>query len=436
MRPPSASAGGPGSARRALAVVSVHASPLSPLGQGENGGMNLSIRRLCEGLAERGIPSDVFIRRDDPRAPAEELICSGSRLVRLPAGPPEPLSKERILGHLPEFTSALLAHADSERRAYRLVHSHYWLSGWVARRAVQRWEVPWVHSFHTLARTKAAAGLPDDPVRAEIEGVLVQKADRLVANSTVEELDLARHYGADPARICVVPLGVDMEEFGPRPTQPVRRTLGLGAQQRVVLYAGRLERLKGADILLEAVAELARRPGFEDVVVLIAGDDSGDGSAQSDHPGGERGRLEAMARSLGVEHRVRFLGAMPHDDLAALYPVADVCVVPSRTESFGLVALEAQASGTPVVASAVGGLLDVVADGVTGYLVEDRSPRAFADRLARILSDDALRLRLGDAARERAAGFTWKRSVDRLQALYDCVEDPEPAHLLESCGCL
>jgi D-inositol-3-phosphate glycosyltransferase len=425
----------PAGSRRALAVLSVHASPLGELGKGENGGMNLSIRRLCEGLAARGIPSDVFVRRDDPDAPTEELISSGSRLVRLDAGPPRPLAKEAILGHLPQFTSALLAHAASEARDYRLVHSHYWLSGWVASRAVQRWSVPWVHSFHTLSRTKVAAGLPDDPVRAEVEAVLAQKADRLVAGSTQEELDLERLYGIAPDKVCVVPLGVDVDDFAPRAVSAVRRRLGL-CGKRVVLYVGRLERLKGADTLLETVADLTSRPSFDDVHTLLVGADSGDGLRQSGHPEGERGRLEALAASLGVADRVTFLGAVPHADLADLYAVADVCVVPSRAETFGLVALEAQASATPVVAAAVGGLLDIVEDGVTGFLVRGREPRDFADHIARVLDSTVLRLGMGDAARERAAQFTWTRSVDRLQLLYDCVEDPEPAHALESCGCL
>jgi D-inositol-3-phosphate glycosyltransferase len=435
MHPPESSSDVRASSRRALAVVSVHASPLGPLGQGENGGMNLSIRRLCEGLAARGIPSDVFIRRDDPAAPAEELISSGSRLVRLEAGPARPLPKDQVLGHLPQFTSALLAHAESERREYRLLHSHYWLSGWVARRAVQRWDVPWVHSFHTLARTKAAVGLPDDPVRAEIEAMLGHKADRLVAGSTQEARDLMHLYATEPDKVCVVPLGVDMEEYAPRLSSGVREQLGLRGR-RVVLYVGRLERLKGADTLIETVAELRRRVGFEDVHTVVVGADSGDGQRQAEHPRGERGRLEDLATALGVADAVSFLGALPHAELADLYALADVCVVPSRAESFGLVALEAQASGTPVVASAVGGLLDIVEDDVTGYLVEDRDPRAFADRIARILDDTALRLRMGDAARDRAQHFTWTRSVDRLQSLYDCVEDPVPAHPLETCGCL
>jgi D-inositol-3-phosphate glycosyltransferase len=426
---------GPNRARRAIAVLSVHASPVGRLGQGENGGMNLAIRELCAGLSARGIPTDVFVRRDDAAAPAEQLLAPGSRLVRLDAGPPRPLPKGRLVAELPLVTRALLAHVASEGRQYRLVHSHYWLSGWVARRAAQVWEVPWVHSFHTLARMKAAAGLPDEPSRGEAESVLIRAADRLVAMSPAEEQALVELYGADADRVCVVPPGVDMDQYSPRPTGRVRRRLGL-LDRRVVVYAGRLEPLKGADLLVEAVARLLQRPGFDDVVALVCGEDSGDGRRQARHAGGERARLEALARERGLEGRVRFLGAVPPRHLADLYAMADVCVVPSHTESFGLVALEAQASGTPVVAAAVGGLVEVVENGVTGYLIDGRDPDAFAARIGDLLEQPTLRERMGAAARTRAAGYTWDRSVERLIALYDCVESPEPVGALESCGCL
>jgi D-inositol-3-phosphate glycosyltransferase len=426
---------GPSGARRAVAVLSVHASPVGRLGQGENGGMNLTIRQLCAGLSARGVPTDVFVRRDDPRAPAEELLAPGSRLVRLDAGAPEPLPKGRLVSELPLFTRALLEHVASERRVYRLVHSHYWLSGWVARRAAQRWGVPWVHSYHTLARMKAAAGMPDEPLRGEAEEVIARAADRLVAMSPAEERALIDLYGVDPETVCVVPPGVDMEQYAPRPTVGTRTRLGL-VGGRVVVYAGRLERLKGADLFVEAVAELMQRPGFDDVVALVCGGDSGDGRRQARHAGGERGRLEDLVRGRGLESRVRFLGAVPPRRLADLYALAEVCVVPSHTESFGLVALEAQASGTPVVATAVGGLVDVVEDGVTGFLIEGRDPSAFAGRIGELLESPALRERMGTAARERAARYTWDRAVERLLALYDCVEFPESAGALESCGCL
>ena len=416
-------------------MLSVHASPLAELGVGEHGGMRRVVRRLCEGLAAAGIPSDVFVRRDDPRSPSEELLAPGSRLVRLSAGPPEPMPKRAVLDVLPAFTRALLEHAESERRSYRLVHAHYWLSGFVGRRAAQRWEVPLVQSFHTLARLKTSAGLPADPDRAEVEQILVRSADRLVALSPSEEDALVGLYAADPERVCVVPPGVDLERFSPRPTAGLRRALDL-LHRRVVLYAGRLERLKGPDTLIEAMAALAARPGFADVVTLIAGDDSSDGRNESGHPGGERGRLAALAAEQGIGDRVRFLGAVAEAELADLYALADVCVVPSHTETFGLVALEAQASGTPVVAAAVGGLTDIVVDGVTGRLVTGRDPAGWAAAIAGLLGAGALRDQMGAAARDHAARYTWARATDRLRALYDCVEEPAGVHAEEACGCL
>lgn len=426
---------GPPRHRRAIAVLSIHTSPLGELGRGENGGMNLTVRRLCEELAAQGVPSDVFVRREDPASPAERLIAPGSRLVLLDAGPARLLPKAEVLAHLPVLTKRLLDHAASEGREYRLVHSHYWLSGFVASRAAQRWRIPWVHSAHTLARLKALVGLPLDVERAAIEQVLVGRADRMVANSEAEAEALASLYGANPEDICIVPPGVDAELFAPRPLTPLRQRYGT-IGHRTVLYAGRLERLKGLDLLLEALAELHARPGFDDVVLLCAGEDSGDGVVEAGHPAGERGRLEARAAELGIGPAVRFLGAVPATELAGLDALADVVAVPSLTETFGLVALEALAAGTPVVASAVGGLRDVVKDGVSGRLVEGRDPVRFADALAGILGDPAERARLGEGARRHAQTFTWRRATERLLGLYDCVEAPAALGALETCACV
>jgi D-inositol-3-phosphate glycosyltransferase len=426
---------GPTRDPEAIAVLSVHASPLGELGRDENGGMNLAVRRLCEELSFRGVPTDVFVRREDPRSPSEQLIAPGSRQVLLEAGPPHPLPKSDVLAHLPQFATALLAHAASERRVYRLVHSHYWLSGFVGARVTQRWAIPWVHSAHTLARLKAQVGLTVDPERTAVEGVVMRGADRLVAASQAEAAALAELYDVDPHDICVVPPGVDAEQFAPRPTAALRaryRTHG----RRVILCAGRLERLKGIDLLLEALADLRRRPGFNDVLLLCAGGDSGDGRRESGHPAGERGRLAARARELGLVGRVRFLGPLPREELAALDALAHVVAVPSLTETFGLVALEAQAAGTPVVASAVGGLLDVVKDGVGGRLVEGRDPVRFADALADVLTDPSLRARLGRDGRRHAESFTWSRAADRLLALYECVESVPERVSAETCACL
>ncbi len=403
-------------------MISMHASPLGALGRGENGGGNLAVRRLCEGLAESGIPTDVFVRRDNPASPAEEMIAPMSRLVRLPVGPASPLPKGDLVAHVDAFSRAVIAHAASERRHYLVVHGHYWLGGLIAQQLRDAWQVPWVQSFHTLARAKARVGLPLDQPRAAAEARLAAAADRLVTGSVAEAKDLMRLYGASRTRICVAHPGVDLRVLHPRDSAALRSELGLEGH-RVLLFAGRLEPLKGADTLLDAVAQLGEDRRFDDVVTLVIGEDSGDGAAA----GGERRRLEAVAGDNGLGSRVRFLGAVEHEDLADYYALADICVVPSRTETFGLVALEAQALGTPVVASAVGGLTEIIEDGGTGILVAGREPSAFAEAIARLLDDAPLRDRMGAAASVRAASFTWTRAVDRLAAIYRRVTRPDVA---------
>jgi D-inositol-3-phosphate glycosyltransferase len=405
----------PQTGARAVAVISVHASPLSDLGSGENGGMNLAIRRLCEGLSLRGVPTDVFVRRDGP-GPDEELIAPLSRLVRLPVGPPQSLRKEEVRALLDEFTVATIRHAESERRSYRAIHGHYWHGGLVGRSLRDAWDVAWVQSFHTLALTKARAGLPLDALRAQAEGELAAQADRLVAASAAEAKDLIRLYRASRDRICVAQPGVDPRLFAEHDGSALRRSLGL-EDARVALFAGRLEPLKGTQILLDAAARLRTRSEYTDLAVVIAGDDSGDG-ANHDRAG-ERARLERHAARIGLADRVRFVGAVPHERLAEYYAMADVCVVPSLTESFGLVALEAQAVGTPVVAASVGGLREVVEDGVTGFLVEGHEPEDYARAIADVLDDPVRGAEMGEEARRRAGRFTWLRAVDRLAAIYD-----------------
>lgn len=401
-----------------VAVISVHTSPLAPLGRRENGGMNLAVRRVCEGLSARGYPTDVFVRREDRSSPDEELIAPMSRLVRLRVGPSAPIAKGDVRALCDEFTTAVLEHAASEQRWYRLIHAHYWLGGIVSRSLREEWDAPWVQSFHTLARTKARAGLPLDAVRSHAEAELIVDADRVVAGSVAEARDLIRLYGASRDRICVAQPGVDPRLTLPARPEGLRRRLHL-ADRRVVLFCGRLEPLKGADTLVDAIATLTADPDFSDVAVLVVGEDSGDARLA----GGERARLKERVRDSGLADRVRFLGAVSHDRVADYFALADVCVVPSRTESFGLVALEAQAMGTPVVAAAVGGLTEIVVDGVTGILVRDRDPRRYAEAIATVLADPARREAMGEAARHRAAGFTWTRAVDRLLSIYERVTD-------------
>jgi len=405
----------PDAGSHAVAIISVHASPLSDLGSGENGGMNLAIRRLCEGLSLRGVPTDVFVRRDGA-GPDEQLIAPLSRLIRLPVGPARVLPKEDVRLLLDDFSVATIRHAESERRHYRAIHGHYWYGGLVGRHLRDVWDVAWIQSFHTLALTKARAGLPLDGRRAQVEGELAAQADRLVAASVAEAKDLIRLYHASRDRICVAQPGVDPRLFAPQDSAGLRRRLGLEAS-RVALFAGRLEPLKGAQILLDAAAALRRRPEFDDLAVVVVGDDSGDGARHDD--GGERRRLERHAAHVGLRDHVRFMGAVPHEELPVFYAMADVCVMPSKTESFGLVALEAQALGTPVVAASVGGLREVVEDEVTGLLVEGHDPADYARAIAEVLADPMRRREMGDEARRRAGRFTWRRAVDRLAAIYD-----------------
>ncbi len=415
---------------RAIAVVSVHASPLSELGRGENGGMNLGVRRLCEGLAERGVPTDVFVRREDPHLPAERLIAPGSRLVLLDVGPPRPLPKEELVALLDPFADAMLAHAASEGRSYRLIHAHYWLSGPPARRARDRTRHPVGPVVSLAGPDEGGRGAPPDFQRGAVEEELAAACDRIVAMSRAEGRELVRLYGASKERICVAEPGVDLHPADLAAVTALRGELDVEGR-RVVLFAGRLEPLKGADTLIEAIAEMDRDPHLQDVVCLFIGGDSGDG-ARANH-GGERRRLERLAEDAGIGDRVRFLGAVPHDRLARYYALADVCVVPSRVETFGLVALEAQAQGTPVVAARVGGLPEVVADEETGLLVEGREPRDYCAAISKILHDEAGRERMGEAARRRAATFSWERMVDRLLSIYGRVSSPEiPAEL--PCG--
>ncbi|MHB8719691.1 MAG: glycosyltransferase [Candidatus Dormibacteria bacterium] len=404
-----------------VAVISIHASPLGPLGRGENGGGNLSVLRLCQGLASLGIPSDVFVRREDEAAPAEEMLAPTSRLVRLDIGPRRHIPKQEVLAHVEAFAAAVEDHAASERRGYAVVHAHYWLGGLVAERLRRAWGTPWVQSFHTLARTKARAGGALDGVRSSAESEMVRRADRLVAGSVAEARDLMRLYGATRSRICVAQPGVDLRALQPHHSGALRTRLRLDGH-RVLLFAGRLEPLKGTDTLLDAAALLARQARFDDVVTVVVGDDSGDGRAA----GGGRSHLESRAQALGISERLRFVGAVPHEELGDHYDIADLCVVPSRTESFGLVALEAQALGTPVVAAAVGGLTEVVEDGVTGILVPERDdPGAFAAAIASLLDDEPRRRAMSVAARRRAGAFTWERAVERLAAIYGRVVAPQ-----------
>ncbi|MGI8608174.1 MAG: glycosyltransferase [Candidatus Dormibacteria bacterium] len=405
---------------RLVAVIAAHSCPYSEVGGAENGGMSVYVREVTAALARRGLRSVIFTRKEYQDAPGELDVPEGCRLVHVSAGPETPLDKSGLFYHLPEFYRQTALWSREHGADFDLVQSHYWLSGWLGRRLGQLWGAPWAHMAHTLGRVKdrerpeGAAREADQRIAVELE--IVRSCNRLIAPTPSEVDDLAYLYGADRSCIEVVPLGVDLDRFRPLDTGPLRRRLGLGEDQRVILFTGRLERLKGVETAIRALPLLPAMAGQNRL--LVAGADSSNGLHEAGGHASERARLEALAQDLGVADKVTFLGAVQHDELPLYYSLADVCVVPSYSESFGLVALEAQACGTPVVASRVGGLAHVVVDGQTGFTIRDHDPAAYAARLGELLGDEVLRTQMGSAAATHAAAYTWDATAGRLLDVY------------------
>ncbi|MEV0598928.1 D-inositol-3-phosphate glycosyltransferase [Streptomyces sp. NPDC050315] len=393
-------------------MLSVHTSPLHQPGTGDAGGMNVYMVQLSRALAQRGAEVDLFTRcRGEGRRPWTSL-APGVRVRHLQAGPRRPLPKEEMPGRLAEFSLALLRDAAGNgTRPYDIIHSHYWLAGQVGRVAAAHWQVPLVHTMHTLARVKNASlaegDTPEPGSRIHGEQRVVAAANRLIANTADEATALRDLYGAAPGRTDVVRPGVDVRTFHPRDgRQAARLRLGLPADAFIPLFVGRIQPLKGPDVLLRAVAQLLRMaPGLRDrLLVPVIGGLSGAGAARP-------GRLVELCRQNGINDRVRFEPAVPQDRLADWYRAADVLVMPSRSESFGLVALEAQACGTPVLAAAVGGLRTAVWDGVTGFLVRGHEPADYARRMLWLARHPEAVTSMGDAAVRHAEGMSWQTAA-------------------------
>ncbi|MGK5676521.1 D-inositol-3-phosphate glycosyltransferase [Micromonospora sp. URMC 106] len=406
---------------RRIATLSVHTSPLHQPGTGDAGGMNVYILEVARRLAEADVEVEIFTRATSGDLPPVVETAPGVHVRHVTAGPLEGLTKEELPGQLCAFTAGVLrAEASRPPGHYDLIHSHYWLSGQVGWLAKERWGVPLVHTAHTLAKVKNAqladGDRPEPKARVIGEEQVVAEADRLVANTAVEARDLIDRYDADPAQVTVVEPGVDLDRFRPAPESrryAARRRLGLPASGYVVAFVGRIQPLKAPDVLVRAVAALRERdPALaEEVTVVICGGPSGSGL---DRPTA----LIELAASLGVADRVRFLPPQTGDDLPALYRAADLVAVPSYNESFGLVALEAQACGTPVVAAAVGGLVTAVRDQVSGVLIDGHDAVDWARTLGRLLPDRLRRAELSRGAARHARGFSWHRTASGLLAVY------------------
>lgn len=404
---------------RALAVISLHTSPLAQPGTGDGGGMNVYVRELSTALARTGVECDVFTRAWSADLAATVQVEPGFRVHHVPAGPLAPLPKEELPAVVEEFTAGALGLL-SERtgpwtgQGADAVHANYWLSGVAGHVIKHELKIPLVSTFHTLDRVKAEASQEEidagEPARrAEAEARVIGCSDAVLASCSVEADQIAALYGADPARVKTVAPGVDHAFFAPGNRPQARRALGLPSSGEMLLFVGRIQPLKAADV---AVRTLARLHQFPDAFLVVVGGPSG---PQGDH---ELRRLGALVDELGLSTRVRFVPPQPHELLSTFYRAADVCLVPSRSESFGLVALEAAACGTPVVASAVGGLTTLVEDGRTGFLVEGRNLDAFSGRVADLLNDKAMAAAMSADAAAKARRYTWSVAAGGLVALY------------------
>jgi len=402
-----------------IAILSIHTSPLHQPGFGDSGGMNVYIAETAKRIAARGIEVEIFTRATTAADPEVVEFVPGVKVRHIPAGPFEGLGKAELPAQLCAVTAGLLrAEAAKDIGFYDLIHSHYWLSGQVGWIAKERWGVPLVHTMHTMARVKnaalAAGDSPEPAVREIGEEQVVAIADYLVANTEQEARELIELYHAPPEHVRVINPGVDLEAFVPGDKLLARKLIGIEPDAKVLLFVGRIQPLKAPDVLLKSAAELIKRnPEMrKDLVVAICGGPSGSGLEEPD-------ALHRLAHELGISDLVRFIPPTNRDELVTWFQAADLCAVPSHSESFGLVALESQACGTPVIATRVGGLTTTVAEGLSGLLVDGHNPRDWAQAINQILTDIDLATKLQKGAVAHAANFGWDRTTDELLDVYE-----------------
>ncbi len=405
-----------------LAVLSLHTSPLAQPGTGDGGGMNVYVRELSSALARAGVLCEVYTRAWSDDLPSVLDIEPGLRVHHIPAGPPRPMAKELLPGVVDEFAEGVLksiltsgAYGGEDVPPFDAVHANYWLSGVAGHSIKHQLNLPLVSTFHTLDRVKAEAS-PEEVeadsshLRAEAEATVIRCSDTVLASCSVEAAQISELYGADPSRIRIVAPGVEHAFFGPGDRAQARRALGLPAEGPLMLFVGRIQPLKGVGVAVAALASLVR--DHPDAHLVVVGGPSGP------HGQEETERIVSLVADLGLERHVVFVPPRPHELLSTFYRAADVCLVPSRSESFGLVALEAAACGTPVVASDVGGLRSLVDHGRTGFLVEESDPEAYAAWVRQILAEPLLAERLCTGAVLRARRYTWARAAHLLVEIY------------------
>ena len=424
-------------ARGRLAILSMHTSPLAQAGAGDGGGMNVYVRELASSLARTGVECEVFTRAESPDQPAAVSVEPGFTLHNVAAGPRAPVAKEALVDHVDEWTRAVgseLRAMEANDTPVSAIHTNYWLSGLAGHTLKHELGVPLLVTFHTLDRVKSDSALGgstfgEPAMRSAAEAQLVGCADALLASCRVEADQLVDLYGAERSRIVSVPPGVQHAYFGPGNRAQARRAVGLDPDAPVILFVGRIQPLKGPSMAAEVLVELHRSrrdsPGNSPAptLVIVGGPSGLDGNR-------EMARVQSIISAEGLSDFVRILDPQPHEMLSTYYRAADVCLVPSYSESFGMVALEAAACATPVVAAAVGGLTTVVVDGETGFLVSDRSAKGFAAPVARLLGSPEYAARIGRRATSCAKAYTWRRAAGRLWERVESLTGSE----LVACG--
>ena len=404
-----------------IAMLSYHTCPLAILGGKDTGGMNVYVRDLTRELGRIGVHVDVFTRSQDEHVPRiVHELGFGNRVVHVPAGPEVPVPKQQLMDYLPQFVEGVRAFADSKHIRYDLIHSHYWLSGMAAESLVESCHgVPIVQMFHTLGEMKNRVARSQDereiPERIAAEKRLVQRADRIVVSTLAEQTQLRFLYKADDRKLEIIPPGVDLEHFYPIPSDEAKLFVGLKPDDRMVLFVGRIEPLKGVETLIRAMSRLRLTSAHRPVHLAIIG---GEPDASPDEISTEMRRLQRLCDELSVDQTVVFLGKRRQDTLQYYYSAAEVVVLPSHYESFGMVALEAMACGTPVIASDVGGLGFLVQDGATGFTVPDDDPDLLLGKLSLLLGDRRLGQRMGAAAATYAQDYSWDKIASRIITVY------------------
>jgi len=404
-----------------IAMISYHTCPLATLGGKDTGGMNVYVRDLTTELGRMGIHVDVFTRSQDEHVPhVLHDLGFGNRVVHIPAGPEQPMPKKELASHIPQFVEGIKQFAAERGIRYDVIHSHYWMSGLAAEQLKAEWDIPIVHMFHTLGEMKNRIAVSE----AEKEGAyrlngerqVLRAADVIVAATLAEQAQLQWLYKADLRKVVIIPPGVDACHFYPIPSDEAKDYVGIPREDRMVLFVGRIEPLKGVDTLIKAMSCLRVKEFERPAYLAIVG---GDPNVPPEEMSVEMARLQSLCHDLCMDRMVVFLGKRGQDTLPYYYSAAEVLVMPSHYESFGMVALEAMACGTPVVASQVGGLAFLVQDGVTGFHVPDQDEEALCDRLTRLLGNSSLRSQMGQAAADYARKYSWHQIASQVIEVYE-----------------